>query len=223
MPSASRCQPPAAISSMNGEPVRYSTRSVSGKGRGELQIRREPDRRVPAVRDEAHAVLLRHPGDAPLLADAADLGDVRLHDVERARFQPGLERLAARQHLAAGDRQRRVLAQADVVLERVGVQRLLEPGDVVGGEHLRGAQRPLVAVGPEGVAAAGVDHQQRGCAQRVARGAHDRLVQRGIAAAKRPPADLEGAKALLLDLREMLAQRPGLVHQQGRVGRTRSR
>src|SRR5690348_4605310 len=59
-----------------------------GKSGGEVEVRRQTDRHVPAVRDEADAVLLRHPADAPLLRDAADLRHIRLDDVERARLDP---------------------------------------------------------------------------------------------------------------------------------------
>src|SRR5438093_2737118 len=41
-PSASKCQPPSAISSMNGEPVRYSTRSVSGKAEASCKSAASP-------------------------------------------------------------------------------------------------------------------------------------------------------------------------------------
>jgi len=71
---------------------------------------------------------------------AADLGDVGLHDVERAALQPGHERLAPGEHLAAGDPHRRKPAQLDVVLQRVGRQWLLEPLDaaIVDGRLLPG-------------------------------------------------------------------------------------
>jgi hypothetical protein len=71
-----------------------------------LQVGGQAQRGVPAVADVLDAEVVRHPGDAALLADAADLGHVGLHDVEGALDQPGLEGLAARQHLAAGDRHR---------------------------------------------------------------------------------------------------------------------
>ena len=190
----------------------------AGEGGGELQIGGESDGGVPAVRDEAHAVLLRHPGDAALFADAADLGHIGLDDVERARLEPGLERLPAREHLAAGDRHGRMLAQLHVVLERVGIERLLEPVHVVVGEHLRGVERPLVAVRPEGIAAAGIDHQARVRADGLARGPDDRLIRGGIAPAERPPADLERAEALRLHREQVIAQLRRLVHQQRGVG-----
>ena len=43
-------------------------------------------------------------------------------------------------------------------------------------------------------------------ADRVAGRAHDRLVERIAGTAERPPADLEGAEALCLDLLEMCGQ-----------------
>src|SRR5436309_1663779 len=60
------------------------------------------------MRDEADAVLLGHPRDAPLLADAADLRHVGLHDVERPLLEPRGERLPLRQDFAARDRHRRM-------------------------------------------------------------------------------------------------------------------
>jgi len=55
-----------------------------GEGRGEVQVRGETNRRIPAMGNEARAVLLRHPTDAPLLRDASDFGHVWLDDVEGA-------------------------------------------------------------------------------------------------------------------------------------------
>src|SRR5229473_2775513 len=92
IPSASRRQPPAAISSINGEPVRYSTRSVSGNAEAICRTEARPT-----------AVLAGHPRDAALLAQSAALGRIRLHDVERARLEPGLKTLTPRQNFAAGD------------------------------------------------------------------------------------------------------------------------
>src|SRR5215217_6287361 len=71
--------------------------------RSELQVGGQAERGVPPVRDKLDPVLLRHPGDLALLADAADLADIRLHDVERAALKPGLERLPSGQHLTARD------------------------------------------------------------------------------------------------------------------------
>jgi hypothetical protein len=54
-------------------------------------------------------MLPRHPGDAPLFADAAHFRDVGLDDIERPRFQPRLEGLPAGEHFAAGDGRGRVM------------------------------------------------------------------------------------------------------------------
>src|SRR5215207_7781637 len=54
--------------------------------RSQVQIGGETYCRVPAVRNESRAVLLRHPTDAPLLGDATDFRYIWLHDVERARL-----------------------------------------------------------------------------------------------------------------------------------------
>ena len=56
---------------------------------------------------------------------------------------------------------RRVLAQLREVLEGIGDERLLEPMHIVVGEHVRRVERPFVAVRPEGIAGAGIDHQTR--------------------------------------------------------------
>ena len=81
---------------MKCEPVRYSTKSVSGESRRELQICRQANGRVPTMRDKPHAVLLGHPGNPPLFADAAHLRHIGLHDVEGALLEPGLETLLKR-------------------------------------------------------------------------------------------------------------------------------
>src|SRR4051812_10716534 len=75
-----------------------------GDGRRELEVGGKTDRRVPAVRHEGEAVVERHPGDAPRLADPADLGRVGLDDVERVALEPWYERLPSGQHLTAGYR-----------------------------------------------------------------------------------------------------------------------
>jgi ApaG protein len=48
--------------------------------------------------DILDAELLRQEDDAPLLGNAANLGHIRLHDVEGAALQPGQEALAPGQH-----------------------------------------------------------------------------------------------------------------------------
>ena len=97
--------------------------------RGKLQIGRHAQRRVPAMPDILHAEIIGHPGDPPLLADAADLGDVGLHDIERAARQPGQERLPPRQHLAARDRHPAGAAQMAEIVDCIGPQRFLEPAN----------------------------------------------------------------------------------------------
>ena len=69
-----------------------------------MQVGGHAERRVPAVADVLHAEIIGQPGDLALFGDAANLGHVRLHDVECAPDDPGDERLPPRQHLAAGDR-----------------------------------------------------------------------------------------------------------------------
>src|SRR4051794_14740529 len=76
------------------------------KGGCQLQIGCETNRRVPAVRNEAHAMFLGQPADAPLFADAADLGHIRLHNIEGATLDPWPKGLAAGEHFPASDRYR---------------------------------------------------------------------------------------------------------------------
>lgn len=57
------------------------------------------------MRNKAYTVLLGHPADPALLADATDFGHIRLHDIECARFDPWLEGLPTREYLTAGDRE----------------------------------------------------------------------------------------------------------------------
>ena len=178
MPSSSRRHGSATISSTYGEPSMYSTRSVSGNAEARCRSAARPTAVFQPCGMKRDAVLLRHPADAPLLADAADFGHVRLHDVERARLQPGRKCLAPGQDFAARDRQRRLPAQDHEIFERIRVQRFFEPGHVIGREHLGRAQRPLEPVGPERVAAAGIDHELGIGADRVTRGADDLLVER---------------------------------------------
>src|SRR5579883_788718 len=104
------------------------------------------------------------------------------------------------------------------VVDRVGLQRLLEPADIVVFQHLRRAHRPFEAVRPVGVAGAGVDEELRFIARRGARRAHDRLVELGIAgAAEGSPADLEGAEATRAILRHHLAHAVRHFHQERAV------
>src|SRR5947208_11861244 len=88
-----------------------------GKRRRDLKVRSQTHGRVPAVRDEADAVLPGHPGNSPLLTEAADLRDVGLHNVERPGFEPWLKALPPRQDLTAGNRNSRRSAQRDKIFE----------------------------------------------------------------------------------------------------------
>src|SRR5204863_33206 len=152
---------------------------------------------VMAFADVFDPEVVGEPGDPPLLADAADLGDIGLHDVEGAARQPGNETLASGQHLPAGDRDRALTAQLAEILEGVGLQRLLEPADIIILQHLRRAQRPFQAMGPIGIARPGIDEEPGIRPRRFARRAHDGLIQLAVAGAPEgAPADLEGAKSL---------------------------
>ena len=133
--------------------------------------------------------------------------------------QPGQEDLAAGQHLAAGDGQRAGAAERAEIVERVGHQRLLEPADIVGGQHLSRAQRPFQPVGPMRVAGPGIDEELRVVAGGGAGSRDDRLVGPGTAGApERPPADLEGAKAQLAIGADNVGHALRHLHQQRAIG-----
>ena len=183
-----------------------------------MQIGREPDCCVPAMRDELDAMFLRHPCDTTLLADAAHLGHVWLDDIEGTCFEEGLKSLAPREHLAAADGHGRVLAELGEVFERVGRERFFKPMHIVVSQHLRGVERPLVAVGPVRITAARIDHELVVRAHGFACRFYNGLIGGGIATTKRPPADLEGTKALRLHLQQMIAKLLRLIHEQGCVG-----
>src|SRR5205823_14820767 len=94
---------------------------------------------------------------------------------------------------------------------------LLEPDDIVPRQHLRGPQRPLVAVRPEGVAAAGIDHQLHTGADRLARRADEELVGVRVAAAERLPAELDRLEAAAGRLPQLLAKMIRLVEKERAV------
>src|SRR5262249_55299487 len=100
----------------------------------------------------------------------------------------------------------------------VGWQRLLEPDDVVVGEHLRRLQGPLVTVWPELLAAAGVHHQFDAGADGVAGGADQLFVRLAVAPAERAPAELDGLETAGDGLAQRLAQWFRLVEENGAVG-----
>ena len=127
--------------------------------------------------------------------NAAALGAIGLDDVHGLPFEKRPKALPPRQHLAGGDRHRRMAAQLDVAFQIVRRQRFLEPDDVVVGEHLRRFQRPLVAVRPKLLAAAGIDHQLDVRPDRVAGRLDQQLVGAAIAPAERTPAQLDRLEA----------------------------
>src|SRR3954467_1756626 len=152
--------------------------------------------------DIADTEIVCQPGDPSLLADAADLGNVRLDNVEGPTGQPGQEGLAPREHLSAGDRHRAHAPQMAVVVDRVGPQGFLEPADVMIAQHLRRAQGPFQSVRPVAIAGARIHEKARVAATRLARGAPDRLVLLRVAPAERTPADFEGAEPALVVSRD---------------------
>ena len=117
------------------------------KCRGEMQIGGETDRRVPAVRNEPHAVLLRHPADAPLLARCRRLSSrpAARCRTRRACNQGGnaCRRVSTSPPAIGSGACRRKLTKSS---SASGFERLLEPGHVVIRQHLGGAQRPFEPV-----------------------------------------------------------------------------
>ena len=124
------------------------------------------------------------------------------------------EALPPRQHLASRDRHRRVPPQLGEPGEVVRRQRLLEPDHVVGREHLRRPQRPLVPVRPERVAAAGVHHQLDPGSDRVAGRPDQQLVGLLVPPAERLPPQLDRPEPAADRLRQLPPQRVRLVEQQ---------
>src|SRR5215212_9302406 len=171
----------------------------TGERRGQLQIGRQADRRIPAMRYETDTLLLGHPPYPPLLANAPNLGHVGLHHVEGTGLQEGRIGLAPRQDLPTGDRDGCHLPEGNVVLQGVRFERLLEPCHVVGGEYVGRAQGPLVVPPPEGVAPTGVDHERRFLTDGLPRGSHDRFVGCSVLTSEGTPPDLERLEALLLE------------------------
>src|ERR1700680_2164860 len=105
------------------------------------------------------------------------------------------------------------------IIDRVGPQRLLKPADFVILQHLGSAHRPFEAVRPMSIARAGIDEKLRAGTGRIARGAHDRFVELGIAGApERSPADLEGAKAAAAIFGDALAHPRRFFHQERAIG-----
>lgn len=189
-----------------------------GEGGGEVEVGGEAERGVPAVGDEADAVIAGHLGDAAFFADAAAFGDVGLDDVEGAVTEPGFEGLAAGEDFAAGDGDFGGAAEGDVVIEGVGWQSFFKPENVVGREHFRGAEGPFEILRPEGVAGSGIDHEKGIGADGFAGGFDDGFIGGSIAAAEGAPTDLEGAEALGFDWEEFAGHAFRFAHEQGSVG-----
>ena len=93
---------------------------------------------------------------------------IRLHDIERAAFEPQLKRLPACEHATSGDRHRRTGPELDVIVHGIGDERFLEPVDVIMGQHIGSSRSPFVVAWPESIAGAGIHHQQVVAANRLA-------------------------------------------------------
>src|SRR5215213_10199622 len=89
-----------------------------------------------------------------------------------------------------------MLAKLDVIFECIWFQRFLEPVHIIIREHLRRVERPFVAIGPERIAAAGVNHEQRFPPDSFACSTDDRFVERGAAPSERSPSYFKRAEPL---------------------------
>src|SRR5215469_11312696 len=78
---------------------------VSACGR-EMQISCQSQCCVPSVRNEANTILFGHPSNLALLADAADLRHIWLHNIERTALEPWNEGLSPSQNLTTRNGQR---------------------------------------------------------------------------------------------------------------------
>ena len=183
-----------------------------------MQVGRQAERCVPAVRHIQNVVLVRHPGDAPGFGDAAALRAIGLDDVDGVLFEERAKALAAREHFAACDGHTRVFAEAHVIVECIGQQRFFEPGHLMRSEHIGGAQGPFVTSGPKGIAGAGIDHQQRVRADSLARRPDDGFVALVAVLSEGSPAYLERAEALRLNGPQPVRQRLRLLHENGSIG-----
>ena len=90
-----------------------------GQRCGELKVCSQAQCGIPAMADIADAEVICHPRNSPLLTDAADLGNVRLHNVERAARKPGQERLSSCQHFPAGDEHRAHPTKVAVIVDGI--------------------------------------------------------------------------------------------------------
>src|SRR3954453_1740421 len=146
--------------------------------------------------DEPHLVLLRHPGDSPLLADSAHLGDVRLNHIEGPLLNPWRERLPPRKDLAPGDPDRRRSPQQHIVFQIVRRERLFKPVNFVLSQHLCCSQSPLLVLWPERIARARVYHQQRIRSHSLACRTHNPFIHRGGHAPEWTPTNFESPESL---------------------------
>ena len=168
--------------------------------------------------DIPHAEILRHPDDASLLADSADLGDVGLNDVESPPTEKGHEALSPGEHLSTGDRHRAREPQVTVIVDGVWLQGFLEPAYIVVLQHVRRAQRPFEAMRPVGIAGTSIDEELRVRPDAVSGRPHDGFVQPGIIGpAEWSPADLEGPETSRMEIRNDITHLVRLFHQQGAV------
>ena len=85
-------------------------------------------------------------------------------------------------------------------------------------QHLGRPERPLVAVRPEGVAPAGIDHQRDVGPDRLARARDDLFVLLVAHPTEGTPAELERPEPLLQELLELVGQRLRLAHEDRGVG-----
>ena len=118
-----------------------------GRARRQLDVGRQADRPVVAVRRDLGAERLRQGGDLLALQQPARPPEVGLHDRRPTRLQHACELVLRRQPLPGRDRYRRLRRNLRQRRDVVGRHRLLEPQRVVRrdvvGEPDRPARREL--------------------------------------------------------------------------------
>ena len=178
-----------------------------------LKVRSKADTGVPPMRNETDAMFLRVPGNSPLLAQAAALGDIRLNDVKSSGFQPWCKRLASGEYFPTRDRDASGSAKRDIICQRIRWEGFFEPMHVVIREHLSSAYRPFEIARPVGIARASVHHKQGIRPDRFTRGTNDRFVHAVAATPEWSPTNLECSEPLRLHRRKFIGHMFRFAHQ----------
>ena len=163
----------------------------------QMGIGQNPDAVGPGVGREDQVMVLRHGADPPQPRDAADQRGVRLQHVECPFDDEVAELVELARHLAPGDADVDLVAQAPHAFAIAAMQRLLHPVDPEGLEfarHLHGILERPGRIGVPGHAPAlvAIDHQLELVAHARPHGFEGLDITPPVAAME---ADLEGRKA----------------------------